>query len=68
LTSVVFPDPDGPTNATVSPRSIAKDTSCSAGVLAVWCVKVTRSKDSVRSSPTSIGSAGLGSGGMDRIF
>ena len=67
MTSVVFPEPEGPTKARVSPRSTANETSISAGAEAVWWVKLTSSKVRDSSSPRRTGFAGFASTGVARI-
>ena len=64
---MVFPEPEGPTKATVSPRSTSNETPVSAGAAAVWWVKPTFSNSSEPSYPNAWGLAGFASRGRSRI-
>jgi len=55
-----LPDPDGPTNAIVSPSRASNETPCSASSVAPLWRNVTSAKRSVVSTPTSIGAAAGG--------
>ena len=67
FTNVVFPEPEGPTKAMVSPLVVSKLILFSAFRLAVLCLKLTLSKVSVFTFSNNTGFSGLGSIGVLRI-
>ena len=67
LVNVVFPAPDGPTKATVSPRCKVNEMSVTAGSEADRCWKLTCSNASDVSSRSGVGCAGFASFGILRM-